>query len=69
MQALEVTYRQQELAARDDLGPFMDNWVALRSGHVVAHAATLQGLLQQQVSPEQDAITYVSVPLLPDQPG
>jgi hypothetical protein len=45
----------------DDLRPFRSQWVAIRDGHVVAHALTLEELNATGSVRDGDTVTYVPV--------
>jgi hypothetical protein len=62
MVAQDITFRQQELAPKEDLARFSERWVALRRGHVVAQANSIADLLQLGEVREEDAVIYVAPP-------
>lgn len=55
----EIERKQNELAPKDDLSPYVGQWVALRDGHVVASDLDAVALRDNPAVHEDDVLMPV----------
>jgi hypothetical protein len=62
MIAQELLRQQRDLEPKEDLGGYVGQWVVLRDGHVVAHAAAVEDLMSRDELADGDALLQVTDP-------